>query len=145
MVGLTIAAGGFVAGTRAGFVYNTFPLMGGRLVPADYAQLHPFFRNWFENLAAVQFDHRVVAMTTFASVLALWAAGLRRNLPSPARSALWVLLAAAALQVALGVSTLVLVVPIPLAAAHQAGAVLLLSAAIMLRHTLRHGENVCVL
>ena len=145
LVGLTIAAGGFVAGTRAGFVYNTFPLMGGRLVPADYAQLHPFFRNWFENLAAVQFDHRVLAMTTFASVLTLWAAGLRRNLPSPARIALWVLLAAAALQVALGVSTLLLVVPIPLAAAHQAGAVLLLSAAIMLRHTLRHGENVCVL
>ena len=145
LVGLTIAAGGFVAGTRAGFVYNTFPLMGGRLVPADYAQLHPFFRNWFENLAAVQFDHRVLAMTTFASVLTLWAAGLRRNLPSPARIALWVLLAAAALQVALGVSTLLLVVPIPLAAAHQAGAVLLQSAAIMLRHTLRHGENVCVL
>lgn len=145
LVGLTIAAGGFVAGTRAGFVYNTFPLMGGRLVPADYAQLNPFFRNWFENLAAVQFDHRVLAMTTFASVLALWAAGLRRNLRSRARIALWVLLGAAALQVALGVSTLLLVVPIPLAAAHQAGAVLLLSAAIMLRHTLRHSENVCVL
>ena len=141
LVALTIAAGGFVAGTRAGFVYNTFPLMGGKLVPADYARLHPFVRNWFENVAAVQFDHRVLAMTTTAAVLLLWAAGLRRHLPcsGPRRSS-GHCFAAAALQVALGVSTLLLVVPIPLAAAHQAGAVLLLSAAIVFRHTLRHGE-----
>ncbi len=142
LVGLTIAAGGFVAGTRAGLVYNTFPLMGGRLVPADYAQLHPFFRNWFDNLAAVQFDHRVLAMTTFRGVCWSLPPAGARALPTPARIALWALLAAAALQVALGVSTLLLVVPIPLAAAHQAGAVFLLSAAIVFRHTLRHGENV---
>jgi cytochrome c oxidase assembly protein subunit 15 len=137
LVGLTILAGGFVAGTRAGLVYNTFPLMGGRLVPGEYAHLHPFIRNWFENLAAVQFDHRLLAMTTAAAVLALWAAGLRRPLPSSARIALWALLAAVVLQVALGISTLLLVVPIPLAAAHQAGAVLLLTAALVFRHTLQ--------
>ncbi len=137
LVALTILAGGFVAGTRAGFVYNTFPLMGGHLLPAEYAALRPFIRNWFENLAAVQFDHRVLAMTTAAAVLLLWASALRRPLPAPARTALWALLAAAATQVALGISTLLLVVPIPLAAAHQAGAVLLLTAAIVFRHTLR--------
>ena len=76
-------------------------------------------------------------MTTAAAVLLLWAAGLRAALPAPARVALWALLAAAAVQVALGISTLLLVVPIPLAAAHQAGAVILLTAAIVLRHTLR--------
>jgi cytochrome c oxidase assembly protein subunit 15 len=137
LVAVTILAGGFVAGTRAGLIYNTFPLMGGHLVPDDYAQLHPFIRNWFENLAAIQFDHRMLAVTTGAAVLLLWAGGLRRALPARARTALWALLAAAALQVALGVSTLLLVVPIPLAAAHQAGAVLLLTAAIVFRHTLR--------
>lgn len=137
LVGLTIAAGGFVAGTRAGLTYNTFPLMDGRLVPAGYAQLHPLIRNWFENIAAIQFDHRLLAMTTAAAVLLLWAAGLRAALPAPARVALWALLAAAAVQVALGISTLLYVVPIPLAAAHQAGAVILLTAAIVLRHTLR--------
>jgi heme a synthase len=137
LIGLTIAAGGFVAGTRAGLIYNTFPLMGGTLVPAEYAQLHPFIRNWFENLAAIQFDHRLLAMTTFAVVLALWFAGLRAALPKPACVALHTLLAAVALQVALGISTLLLVVPISLAAAHQAGAVLLLTAAIVFRHTLR--------
>jgi len=93
--------------------------------------------NWFENIAAVQFDHRVLAMASFAAVLSLWVAGLRSRLPKPARMALHILLATAALQVILGISTLILVVPIPLAAAHQAGALLLLSAAIFLRHTLR--------
>ena len=137
LVALTIAAGGFVAGTRAGFVYNTFPLMGGRLVPADYAELHPFIRNWFVNVAAVQFDHRVLAMTTAAAVLLLCAAGSRARLPKPAHVALWALLATVALQVTLGISTLLLVVPIPLAVAHQGSAVILLSAALVFRHTLR--------
>jgi cytochrome c oxidase assembly protein subunit 15 len=137
IIAATILAGGFVAGTRAGLTYNTFPLMDGRLVPAGYAQLHPFIRNWFENIAAIQFDHRLLAMTTAAAVLLLWLAGRRAHLPKPARIALWALLAAAAVQVALGISTLLMVVPIPLAAAHQAGAVLLLSAAIVFRHTLR--------
>ena len=58
-------------------------------------------------------------------------------MPRPARLALHGLLAVAVLQFALGVATLLLVVPIPLAAAHQGGAVLLLTAAIVLRHTLR--------
>ena len=137
LVALTIVAGGFVAGTRAGLTYNTFPLMEGRLVPAGYAQLHPLWLNWFENIAAVQFDHRVLAVATLSIVFLLWAAGRRADLPKPARKALHALLAVAVLQVTLGISTLLLVVPIPLAAAHQAGAVLLLTAAIIFRHTLR--------
>jgi cytochrome c oxidase assembly protein subunit 15 len=138
LVGLTILAGGFVAGLNAGLVYNSFPLMDGQFVPAGYARLQPFMRNWFENIAAVQFDHRLLAMTTAVAVLLLWLAGSRAALPRPARLALHTLLATATLQFALGVSTLLLVVPIPLAAAHQAGAVLLLTAAIVLRHALRH-------
>ncbi|MGH7029990.1 MAG: COX15/CtaA family protein, partial [Stellaceae bacterium] len=138
LVAVTIAAGGFVAGTRAGFVYNTFPLMGGQIVPADYAQLHPFIRNWFVNVAAVQFNHRVLAMATAAAIVLLCAAGWRARLPRPAHVALWALLAAVALQVTLGISTLLLVVPTPLAVAHQGSAVIVLSAAIIFRHTLRH-------
>jgi len=137
LVSLTIIAGGFVAGLNAGLTYNTFPLMDGRLVPAGYAQLEPFVRNWFENIVAVQFDHRILAMTTVGAVILLWFAGHRAALPSPARHALQALLAIALLQVSLGISTLLLVVPIPLAAMHQAGAVLLLSTAIILRHQLR--------
>ncbi|HEX5321805.1 MAG TPA: COX15/CtaA family protein [Stellaceae bacterium] len=131
LVAATIVAGGFTAGLHAGLIYNTFPLMGGSLVPADYAALAPFPRNWFENAAAVQFDHRILAMTTAAAIVALWLAARRRS------PALHALLAAVALQFALGLSTLLLVVPIPLAAAHQAGAVILLTAALVFRHTLR--------
>jgi cytochrome c oxidase assembly protein subunit 15 len=137
LVALTIVAGGFVAGTRAGLAYNTFPLMDGRLVPAGYAQLQPLWLNWFENVAAVQFDHRALAIATVTAVLLLWAAGLRAQLPRPARNSLHALLATAVLQLALGISTLLFVVPVPLAAAHQGGAVLLLTAAIVFRHTLR--------
>ncbi len=140
LVALTITAGGFVAGLHAGLTYNTFPLMDGSFVPAGYAQLQPFTRNWFENIAAVQFDHRLLAMTTSAAVLLLWLAGWRAALPRPACVALHALVAVTVMQFVLGVATLLFVVPIPLAAAHQAGAVLLLTAAIVLRHRLRRGE-----
>ena len=137
LVALTILAGGFVAGTRAGLTYNSFPLMDGRLVPAGYAQIRPFVLNWFENIAAVQFDHRLLAVATAVVIMLVWAAGRRAVLPRPARVAVHGLVAIALLQVALGVTTLVFVVPLPLAATHQAGAVLLLTAAIVFRHTLR--------
>ncbi len=137
---LTIAAGGVVAGLHAGLTYNTFPLMDGSLVPAGYAQLKPFALNWFENIAAVQFNHRLLAMTTAASIVLLWLAGTQAALPRPASLALHALFAAALLQFALGVATLLLVVPVPLGAAHQAGAVLLLTAAIVFRHTLRRRD-----
>jgi heme a synthase len=137
LVALTIAAGGFVAGLNAGLVYNTFPLMDGSFVPAGYAQLEPFFRNWFENIPAVQFDHRLLAMTTAGAIVLFWLLGRRAALSQHIRLALHAVLLAAALQFVLGVSTLLLVVPIPLAAMHQAGAVLLLTAAIVFRHSLR--------
>jgi cytochrome c oxidase assembly protein subunit 15 len=137
LVSLTIVAGGFVAGLNAGLTYNTFPLMDGSFVPAGYAQLSPFIRNCFENIAAVQFDHRILAMTTVGSVMALFLAGSRAALPRPAKRALHALFAIVLLQFGLGISTLLLVVPIPLAATHQVGAVLLLTATIVLRHRLR--------
>jgi cytochrome c oxidase assembly protein subunit 15 len=137
LVAVTISAGGFVAGTRAGFSYNTFPAMDGRLVPEGYAQLHPFILNWFENIAAVQFDHRLLAVATAVVIALVWLRGQRAGLPKPVRAALHGLTVVALLQVALGIATLLLVVPVPLAAAHQAGAVLLLTAAINFRHTLR--------
>src|SRR5262249_36339387 len=80
---------------------------------------------------------RVLAVAVAAGVLLMWVVGLRARLPNQVRTALHLLLLVAALQVALGISTLILVVPIALAAAHQAGAVLLLTAALYFRHTLR--------
>jgi cytochrome c oxidase assembly protein subunit 15 len=137
LVFLTILSGGFVAGLGAGMIYNTFPLMDGRLVPDSYWQIEPWYQNFFENIAAVQFDHRVLATTSFLSIVLFWFKARSMALPVRARRATHLLLGAAGLQVALGISTLLLVVPIPLAAAHQAGAVLLFTAAVLAAHRWR--------
>jgi cytochrome c oxidase assembly protein subunit 15 len=136
LVALTIIAGGFVAGTHAGLVFNTFPLMDGRLVPAGYARLSPLPRNLTENIAAVQFDHRLLATLTAAAVIVTLAAGLAARPPCPVSRGLIALAAALMAQYALGVATLLAGVAVPLAIAHQAGAILLLTAALVLSHAL---------
>ena len=139
LVGLTIVAGGLTAGLHAGLVYNTFPLMDGRLVPADYAQMHPFWRNLVANVAAVQFDHRVLATCTALAALTTVFAGVlaRQALTMTAGLALASLGALVITQYGLGVTTLITGVAAPLAVAHQATAVALLGAALALTHSLR--------
>ncbi|MBV9655705.1 MAG: COX15/CtaA family protein, partial [Acetobacteraceae bacterium] len=134
---LTMCAGGFVAGLHAGLVYNTFPLMDDRLVPAGYAQLHPFLLNLTENIAAVQFNHRVLATLTLGVALVTSAACLRTGPTSRARAWAAALGVAAVAQFVLGVLTLLYVVPVPLGVAHQAGAVLLLTTALGCLHEMR--------
>ncbi len=131
---LTIVAGGFVAGLHAGLIYNSFPLMGGGLLPPDIADLHPFVRNLTENLATVQFDHRLLATTTAVLVLATVVAGTRAPLPRVVRRAAWAMGGAVLLQYSLGVATLLSAVPVGLAVAHQAVAVLLLTALTITVH-----------
>ncbi|MDE2576436.1 MAG: COX15/CtaA family protein [Rhodospirillales bacterium] len=137
LVSLTILAGGFVAGLHAGLDYNTFPLMAGHLIPPGYASLHPFARNLIANIAAVQFDHRLLATLTALTALTTAAFGLARSGPGPARAALAALGVAVLAQYGLGVATLLAMVPVDLAVTHQAVAVLLLTAAITAVHALR--------
>jgi cytochrome c oxidase assembly protein subunit 15 len=137
LVFVTMLAGGFTAGLNAGLVYNTFPLMDGHFVPVGYGQLSPWWRNWFENVAAVQFNHRLLAETTFTATVLLWLWSRRLVLAPRGRIAVNFLLAAVCLQLALGISTLLLVVPIPLGVAHQAGALLLFTAALVAHRALR--------
>jgi cytochrome c oxidase assembly protein subunit 15 len=139
LVALTIVAGGFTAGLHAGLVYDSFPLMDGRLVPAGYAQLHPFLRNLTENVAAVQFDHRLLATLTALAALATaaWGLAIRNRLPQSARVALACLAGVMLTQYALGIATLLSHVEIPLAVAHQANSVLLLAAILSSVHALR--------
>ena len=137
LVFITLLAGGFMAGLKAGLTYNTFPLMDGKLVPDGYFTLSPWWLNPFENITAVQFDHRCLAIATLLAIAGFWAAARRPTLPVRVRLPLDLMLAAAVLQVSLGISTLLLVVPIPLAAAHQAGAVLLFTCALLVLHGLR--------
>ncbi len=136
-VPLTMLAGGFVAGLHAGLEYNTFPLMDGHLVPEGYGQLTPFLRNLVQNIAAVQFDHRLLATITALLAVACVVVGLSVRLTAAARMAVLALGGAVALQYALGVATLLLVVPVGLAVTHQAGAVLVLTTALVCLHVLR--------
>ena len=134
LVFITILSGGFVAGLKAGFAYNTFPLMDGHWIPEVIFLQQPLWRNFFENIATVQFNHRVLATLVFFSVVALWLVAMRQSLPTSARNGLHGLLAAVLLQMTLGISTLLLHVPVPLAVMHQGGALLLLTAVIYARH-----------
>jgi cytochrome c oxidase assembly protein subunit 15 len=136
-VALTIMAGGFVSGLHAGLIYNSFPLMDGRLFPAGYATSSSWLTNITTNITAVQFDHRALATLTAIIALGVVAGGFAAQ-PSPlVRRALVCVLISVLMQYALGVATLLYVVPIALAACHQAGAVLLLSATLFLLHTTR--------
>jgi heme a synthase len=119
-------SGGMVAGLRAGHAYNTFPLMNGQLVPAEAFMLEPWWHNILWNVATVQLVHRAIFWLLLALVPIAWWRARR----TPAKVAGHHLLGTFALQAALGISTLLLAVPLPLAAAHQAGAVLLLACAL---------------
>lgn len=125
LVLVTMAAGGFVAGTDAGMTYNTFPLMDGKLVPDGLLALHPVWRNPFENVTMVQFDHRVLAITTVCAVLVLVMASTGVNLYPRARAAVYAAFIMVLVQATLGITTLLLVVPVSLGALHQASALVL--------------------
>jgi len=139
LVAATIASGGFVAGLKAGHAYNTFPKMGDQWLPPAGWMLRPGWRNLFENIATVQFDHRLLATLTFTSILLFWLTSLRRRLSASARTGIHLLMLMAIIQVALGISTLLLHVPVALGVTHQAGALLLLTLVLFTNHRLRKG------
>jgi cytochrome c oxidase assembly protein subunit 15 len=138
LVFVMILTGGLVAGLRAGFAYNTFPLMQGHVVPPEILMLEPAWRNFFWNMATVQFDHRALAWT-LALVTPLWWWRVQRapDTTRRARTGAHALFAMLAVQIALGIATLVNVVPLPLAALHQAGAVIVFALALNVAHALR--------
>ena len=137
LVFFMILTGGFVAGTHAGFAFNDWPFMHGRLVPEGLVALDPWWTNLFENIATVQFNHRLVAYLLCLVIPAYWFMARRYQLAVRTRRLFHLLLAMLATQVMLGIATLLYVVPVPLAAAHQAGALVLLTLALLLNHRLR--------
>lgn len=136
LLSVTIISGGFVAGLKAGLAYNTFPLMDGHFIPHNMFALEPWYRNFFDNIAAVQFDHRLLAEISLLLVAALWFVSRRYHLTARARTAFHLLLAMTGVQVILGVATLLLVVPTWLGATHQGGAVVLFTLALNVNHAL---------
>lgn len=140
-ISVTVLAGALVAGLDAGLIYNTFPLMDGDIVPEDYAHLSPFWLNVTENPAAVQFHHRVAAMVSVLVVFALLMHVIRSDLSAQRRLPVHLLAGLVLIQVALGITTLLFVVPLDLAAAHQGGAVALFAAAVWVTHGFRGIEG----
>ena len=135
----TAVAGAFVAGLDAGLVYNSFPKMADRWIPTDLFAIEPAWRNFFENPTMVQFQHRLLGVSTLTAIClyAVWTRGYGVTLPPRARLALRSLVAMAFVQVGLGISTLLLYVPTDLAALHQSGSLVLLSFAIWLATELK--------
>ena len=148
LVFCTAMSGGLVAGLDAGLIYNEFPKMGIDWIPPKSELFSDFYshtldksdiwwRNILENPSLVQLDHRILATTTFVSVMGLWAytrlsPTMRRLLPVATKKGMHGVVGFVCLQVALGISTLLYLVPIPLASAHQAGSLALLSSVLVL-------------
>ena len=138
LVMLQIGLGAFVAGLHAGLTYNTWPLMDGHLVPplADLARRSPFWSNPFENVTTVQFDHRTVAYAVLIAALfhaaVAWSAAPGTGVSR--RAGLLVL--AVLMQAAIGVTTLLLVVPLWAALLHQGFAMVVLGTAVLHRRRL---------
>ena len=148
LVFCTAMSGGLVAGLDAGLIYNEFPYMGSSLTPARSELFSDFYshtadksdvwwRNPLENPSLVQLNHRILATTTFISVMSLWAytklsPTVNKALPVACRKGVHGVVGFVFLQVILGISTLIYMVPLPLASAHQAGSLALLSSIIIL-------------
>ena len=126
-----VLTGALVAGIHAGLAYNTWPLMDGHWVPPEILSIEPWWKNFVYNMATVQFDHRTLALVIALVAAVLWWR-VRRDPSADGRARGWAhaLAAAVALQLAAGISTLLLRVPLPLAALHQAGAVIVFTCAL---------------
>ena len=124
---VTLVMGAFVAGLKGGHVYPTFPKMGEFWAPPGMFETSPWWRNFFDNPVTAQFTHRILAFASCLLVVAAWAASLGSDVSRRVRAWAHASLAAVAVQVTLGVSTVLLHVPVPLASGHQAGAIALLT------------------
>jgi len=141
LVFIALLSGGFVAGLKAGFAYNTFPLMNGQFIPDGIFRLDPLWTNFFENIATVQFDHRVLATLLFFLIPIFWWWSKRFELGSRVRVGIHLLLAALLLQVTLGISTLLSHMFIPLASAHQGGGLMLFTVSLFVLQQLTVSTN----
>ncbi|EGS19819.1 putative cytochrome c oxidase assembly protein [Thermochaetoides thermophila DSM 1495] len=152
LISVTLLSGALVAGLDAGLIYNEFPMMGTGLAPPKSELFDPFYsrkedrsdliwRNMLENPSLVQLDHRILATTTFFAVCALVlyarTGRVRAAMPKNVKRGVNGLLHLALAQVTLGITTLIYMVPIPLAAAHQAGALALLTGALVVGQRMR--------
>lgn len=128
---LQVLLGGLVAGLNAGLVSDTWPLMFGNIIPAGLFANEPWYMNMLDNPLTIHFEHRTFAYIVSFIALGLWWK-LKSDASASVRLASYLVLLTILLQFTLGVLTIMNMVAIPLAAAHQAGAVVALSAGLFL-------------
>jgi cytochrome c oxidase assembly protein subunit 15 len=135
LVFIMVLSGALVAGIRAGLAYNSFPLMNGHFLPPESFVVEPLWLNFFTNMATVQFDHRLIAWLLMGLIpwysWRIWSEAPAARTPAVVLT-LWL-----AVQVALGIATLLLKVPVALGAAHQAGAMVLFGILLWTGHAIR--------
>ena len=141
LIFLMILSGGLVAGTKAGYAYSTWPLMGDSFIPSGLYSMSPLWLSAFEDITTIQFNHRIFAYCIVLLVVLFAIKALKVNIQGAARTGLFVLIGLLILQVTLGISTLIYHVPIPIAAAHQVVAVALLSASLFISHCLSQASD----
>lgn len=135
---LTIIYGGFVAGLKAGHIYNTYPLMGGQFLPSEWAFHQPLYLNFIENAATVQWVHRTIAVITL-SVVILVAFMIRgAHVAVHTKRAAAVMIGVTLLQVGLGILTLLHHVPVSLGTVHQGTAMMVMVMVIYLMYQLKY-------
>jgi len=138
LITITVISGGFVAGLKAGHVSASFPLMFGALVPDQIYTQANLVANMFEDPVTVMFNHRLLAVLTFLLICLFCYTGIKNTPPGPVRKGISILLLVAVVQVTLGISTIVMHVPITLAATHQAVALILFSSGLFVCSALKH-------
>lgn len=141
LIVIMIISGAFVAGTHAGLGFNTFPLMNGDFFPPGLFSMSPFYLNFVENTTTIQFDHRMLAYLLMIYIPFLWYKSNKYVLKARTRNSLYLLLIIFALQITLGITTLLYEVPVALATAHQGGALLLFTVVLFIIHELRVGKS----
>ena len=135
LVFLMILSGGFVAGTDAGYAYPTFPLMGDHFIPPGIYGTEPFWLAIFEDITTIQFNHRMFAYLLIVVIVSFGVSVLKYGSIRPeARVGVKLILLMLLIQVTLGISTLILHMPVPLAAAHQGGAILFFTSVLFVCH-----------
>jgi cytochrome c oxidase assembly protein subunit 15 len=129
-----------VAGSDAGLIYNTWPLIDGAFIPAgkDLFFLAPAWRNFFENTLTIQFDHRMMAYALWLAIM--FHANDAWRAQTEVRGA-FILAGLTTLQVVLGIVTLLMQAPLDLSLLHQVVGVLVFTVAIVHAERLWHRES----
>ncbi len=136
---LQIVYGAFVAGLHAGKIYNTFPKMGEDWIPSAVTAMSSFGSNITENLAGVQFVHRILAGGLSCLLIAFWWLTRKYNLSGREKISVNISVITLIVQYTLGVITLLYAVPVVMGVLHQAGAFVLLTALVFMNHRLNKG------